>query len=48
MNEVRIKSVNRKTTISKAAIKRAVKIAFAESEKNAAIKTASKKVRKAA
>lgn len=48
MKEVIIKSVNRKTTISKATIRRAVKIAYATPEKVAAKKTASKRIGKAA
>lgn len=47
MSKVIIKSVKRKTTISKAAIKRAAKIAYALPKKQAATK-ASGKIEKAA
>lgn len=47
MSKVIIKSVRRKTTISKAAIKKAAKLAYAMPKKQSATK-ASKKINRAA
>lgn len=42
MSDVIIKSVKRKTTISKAAIKKAAKLAYAQPSKKASVKVSKK------